>query len=444
MKHIDENILELYLLGSEKLTDRKDEIQAHLAECNDCKELFEEMREFYVYVDNKSLRISASRELTGSSLVVNPEYREYIQNKESPASITQKVFYLIAQNPVKLGLSFAAALVTFFIMLNKNPVVADTNPYRIESSDYMKKIIVYNRENKELWTQNWERSLFIDGQEAEYYISKSLVTDLNSDGGNEVTSIIPTLSGSDKENILKIFKKNGDILKQITVGRSTNYGKRVYESGLLSNWAVLINDYDGDGKKEIIVATHHRNSPFVISRFDNKGNLLGEYWHYGHFWGMYDFDLNSDGKTEILLTGINDDTEEAAIVVLDPAKINGNKSSRITNQFDMEETDAEVKYLKVSKTIFDNAVNSKPRFNFKIQDSDSLFTIVYSTLSLRQAENLISLDFKFDTSLNLLQVIPIDQTIRLIIKLSEQGKFSKEEVSNLAQIYKSHITSLIH
>ena len=47
MTHIEEHILELYVLGSGKVEGRRDEIETHLKSCAMCRSLVNEMRSFY-------------------------------------------------------------------------------------------------------------------------------------------------------------------------------------------------------------------------------------------------------------------------------------------------------------------------------------------------------------------------------------------------------------
>ncbi len=47
MQHIDEHIIELYVLGSELVEERRDEIERHFAECHGCRALADQIQAFY-------------------------------------------------------------------------------------------------------------------------------------------------------------------------------------------------------------------------------------------------------------------------------------------------------------------------------------------------------------------------------------------------------------
>src|SRR5581483_4658668 len=59
----------------------------------------------------------------------------------------------------------------------------------------------------------------------------------------------------------------------------------------------------------------------VLLRAD--GALLAEYWHSGHLLNLAAVDLDGDGREEILLPGIDEGHQQAALVVLDPDNIAG-------------------------------------------------------------------------------------------------------------------------
>src|SRR5713101_6195801 len=51
MEHIEEKLLELYALKSSRVSERADEIRAHLAVCAGCAALVKEFEEYYSSVD---------------------------------------------------------------------------------------------------------------------------------------------------------------------------------------------------------------------------------------------------------------------------------------------------------------------------------------------------------------------------------------------------------
>ncbi|RPJ55332.1 MAG: hypothetical protein EHM23_26560 [Acidobacteria bacterium] len=73
----------------------------------------------------------------------------------------------------------------------------------------------------------------------------------------------------------------------------------------------------------LVVATHHPFYPCQVTLVSARGQVLSEYWHAGHLRLVDIFDLDGDGKEEIVLSGISNAYKRGTVVALDPLHVQG-------------------------------------------------------------------------------------------------------------------------
>jgi len=91
----------------------------------------------------------------------------------------------------------------------------------------------------------------------------------------------------------------------------------------------VIGDYEvmpavAGGQNWIFATSYHTYGDlnrFVI--LDGGGNLIGDYWHYGHLPLMEIVDFDGDGVNEIFLGSVNSEHHRAILLILDPRNVNG-------------------------------------------------------------------------------------------------------------------------
>lgn len=252
----------------------------------------------------------------------------FINSKSSPkGKIARKlggrqIFYFL--------LAFLVILAVRFFLLPR----ITSNPHPVDFRIEKAHLIVLNEKGKELWRFNsgvenlvGEREYRDHFQFKRIFLGRRLlphliIKDLNQDGQVEVLFSIQT-QDEDGEGKLFCFSHDGRVLWEFQAGRAMKFGERVYSPDYRIQ-GVDVCDLDGDGNSEIIIMAIHRfYFPTQLAVFDAEGRIVGEYWNAGQFCDIAFIDLNEDGETEILATGINNEYGKGCLVAFDWNKVEG-------------------------------------------------------------------------------------------------------------------------
>jgi len=453
MKHFDENTLELYLLECKLVENEKEAISSHLKECFSCNELYVQIKQFHNAFEGRTDLLNATnKESLKSSIVLKPSYspvHRYPDGGMIQISLPAKFWFYVSHNPYKSA--FFAVSFAFIVLMgfNINSLFKDTTPDHLITNDSTKTISIFNKENKILWSTNWNKLSNIENVESDLNISFSKITDIDEDGTNEIISVIPNLFNSiKKDDYLTIINSNKTIRLEKKLGRSITYKTRVYDDNFTARG--LIVDKFNSKDKEIIVGIKHRNSPYAIIRLDNYGNVLGEYWHCGHFWGIHEIDLNNDSKMEILLCGINDaieGEEKAVLSILDPSKIIGKTKSPETIGFGFTPSKAEIAYIEFPYSELDRITKFKPRITKLIDEDEKNFTVflqIHEEILPNGNLSLMGFDITFNKDLTIKEVRYTDATSILIKKLIQEGKISKNFIDDFGGIINKKTVNVVN
>lgn len=401
MQHVDEHIVELYYLGG--LDDQKlrNEVEAHLTECYSCNELYTKIRDFYQEVENvNSLNPKETKLLGTNSLVTRPNFIpafHFLPN--SVKNLINNFLIYIITRPVKSSLNLVVIAGLLYISFNFDTLFKSSNPFKFNVRSASERVDFYNNQGDSLYSLRYDliEGYDVSNLENTFNIEMSALTDLNNDGKNEFITILHNADngeiGIDK---LHVYRSNGDLLYSKKIGRNVGYGNNVFDAQF-ENKAVIVDDFDKDGSKEIYVLSRHRNSPVVVTKMDNNGNWVGEYWHYGWFWGFNKIKL---GQQEgILLCGINDkDSSKRYPIIsfIDPTKIKGQMQSSQTLGFESFTPLNEINY-KYFPIITPQAKGIyKPRINNMLNTDNQNFVNVVYYFNAFDALGDITLDKDFN------------------------------------------------
>lgn len=143
---------------------------------------------------------------------------------------------------------------------------------------------------------------------------------------------------------------------------------------------VLVEDFDGDGRTEVLANFRHEAFPGVVAKIDAiTGEEISHYLHIGHFTAMKAHDLNGDGLKEILLCGTNNAFRVACFTVLDPRNISGH--SPLTREYEVVgyERGREIGYIRIPRTRVGDqyraVVKSNVCLGLNIHEADSSISI---------------------------------------------------------------------
>lgn len=105
-------------------------------------------------------------------------------------------------------------------------------------------------------------------------------------------------------------------------------------NGLGPLYAIVIQDINGDGLREVIVVSYHApHWPCQLAVLDSRGNQTGEFWNSGYLHGILFKDINGDGREEMLVAGVNNQ-HGGFLAIFDPLRIDG--ASPQTGEFRAE------------------------------------------------------------------------------------------------------------
>ncbi len=365
MIHLDENIIELFVLGDERACKREKQIKRHLEECLGCRKLYQDIKNYYEEVEREKNSVAQPlSRMTERSLVrkrdelepyfARPDTEVVTFSEISAPSMWKRVDRFRRERPVAsvLGLfaiSLTGALLAIYLW---NPMMPNSNPAYIHLNTEKGLMEVFNKENHMLWSIPGQDLANVEHEIAEYATSYWQVTDLHSDGKNDVVTSIPGLGSAEIGGaVLQIFDPSGRLLRKVDIdpGPVSFRGHQYSQSFGITNF--LVAEINSDANKEIFVGITDGHSPYCIVRMDSHGDVLGEYWHFGNLFGM-SYVRFADGRKYLVLCGENDVQDRSTasfpvIVVLDPAQIVGTTQSVVTPGFGYKASNAEVYYVRL-------------------------------------------------------------------------------------------------
>jgi hypothetical protein len=417
MQHIEEHILELFVLGAKQVDGQRPEIQAHLRVCHGCRTLAEQMSKFYLDAEaelENLQRVPTEAQQKALVRVDTALSRLHSDGKmvvhQAPLTPVQRFRGFVRRHPVSSGVGSFALVAAIAAVLNLVLISSprDKNPSYYKLNTAQDLFEVYNRRDEKLWQMPAPELSGQSEGEQQWNRFASKVVDLYGDGKSEVVTCIRCLgSESQKKNVLQILDADKKVIRRVEIGKPFHFLDTKYGSDF-GTLGLVVDNFSGDERKEILVLSIHGRSPSVITRFDAQGNQLGQYWHFGQLLTIYACDLDNDGKKEIIASGINDvnDYKEdsyGVIVVLDPTKIVGDVESVGSPGFGFKLSTAEKYYIRLPNTdMIDTVHSGGPVRRVLVQPYDNENALIFFTQVGRVQD--LSLDYVFSKQMKVLSV----------------------------------------
>jgi hypothetical protein len=346
--HYDEFTLDQHAFGSPAVENEQSEFQGHIKKCNRCRRFYGDLKSFYILMDKKHPELTGQKLLIkGSFQLPQQKYPDISSSnivkftKNFPFHLKEYIFEY--KKPLFAGFSFACLLLC--AILAPSYLFKDNNPVHTKFNNSNRMVEVYNQNWDKLWEKSYNgntNSLEMIGLD-----QACQLVDIDGDKKNEMVSALTLLDkNNSKYNVIQIFNYKGELIKSREFGNTFSYNGENYLNTFYT-WGMLVKQIEKDKDKDIIFTLQHIHSPSSIIRVDKDLNILGEYWHYGHFDKLYSVDFDNNGNKKIIVTGFEDKTRTGVFAVLDPLKINGKTQATQTSGYELSSSNAEEFYVRL-------------------------------------------------------------------------------------------------
>jgi hypothetical protein len=451
VKHPEEHILELYVLNAESVSDRRAEIEEHIRTCAGCRALAGNISGFYSELDAELRKEdeNAPESIGHAVMKRNPELAVWEERLASGpwrgwSAPVKSLRYYIRRYPIAAaGTTFAfAALAGIGLLMGYSKLSEDNRPAYAEMNMKSGFFEVYNRENTLLWKRIVKGMGDILLAAGVTEIPKYTIIDFDGDGSSDV--VTPLVLGGQPAipmSGLHVFDGRGEC-RTIPYERRVTFRGTPYEyPNLINSGSMMAVDASDPAHPEFYVTAKSDRSPTAVLRINDKGEIVGEYWHHGQMPAIYLQDLNGDGRNELVLCGFNDvddQTEPSSpfIAVLDPRKIVGLTESRVTTGYGYARSDAELYYVKLPLTEANTFLHEGAGMARMRVDRDRLIFLWGFEIG---PELRCDLDFVFSKSFEPLRVISSTQSHQLFERLYSQKSIS----TRLDEAYLEHLRTQV-
>ncbi|OGD20200.1 MAG: hypothetical protein A2W03_13350 [Candidatus Aminicenantes bacterium RBG_16_63_16] len=231
------------------------------------------------------------------------------------------------------GIPFiAAGALLFLYFLRPFARHSDPHDFRIDGSE----LVVLAKNGRELWRFDTHIENLIDDKAYHSRFQRKkestlslgvnlpwvIIKDINRDQKSEVL-FCTWASDEHRGGDLICFGKGGKEIWRFKGGREMWCGTRPYSSEYNTAGFDTL-DIDGDGSLETVVISHQTpNWLAQLALIDSNGRMIGEFWNSGHLADFILADLQSDGRKELLVVGLNNEYERGCLIVFDPRAISG-------------------------------------------------------------------------------------------------------------------------
>lgn len=437
MNHIDEHTIEMYVLGSELVKERREEIEAHFKECHGCRTLAEQMEEFYQKAEEELEEVNPerakSKALVRSRVGLATMQEPYgFPAQYTPTTPLAKVFYFIRRHPVTTVVTSFTAIAALGWFLNdairnfsSKDVITDKNPSYPHINPNNATIEIYNKENQLLWFVSTRITNQISQTDLERLTQQIIISDLDGDKNNEVITTLQIGGGPFSKHPVTIFSSSGKLIREINFSEKVQFRGAKYQDTFGAN-ELICEDFEGNGKKEIIVMTNGGRSPNILNRLTKDGSVLGQYFHFGVAQIAV---INIHGKRRILYFGQNnvdepDSLSYAVLCVLDPLKIVEKAEASDSRGFGLQVSNAEIFMIRFPFSDMNyvwKSLNEIERINETMTNGTR--TINVHTRGLYRGKHPI-FEYIFNENMEIIEVKFDSGTLQLRMESIANGKIS--------------------
>lgn len=447
MNHIDQKILELYVLNDEAAQQHRVMIESHLAECAGCRELYARMQDLYAgFFD---IMASSKEEKTDSELSIKQKKSFLVFNTPSPLQEV-RANYEIEHAPIRRTIVFArkhpivTSTISFFVVgfftllgmqIFKGIEKIDGNPsyHRYTKDD---KLEIYNEQHQLLWSMPGQNLSELTDAEKNG-VGKTVFADLDGDGINEIITTLGLGGVKTRSQEIVVFNNLGKVIKSFTFSdKDFNFKNLTYDRHFAPN--DLYKYHNTKNQFSLFTTATSGRSPVFLAKLDSSFNILGKYWNFGHF--SFRFIKLPNNKQVITLFGKNDVEDfsmkdYAMIAILDPDKLNDVEEGSASAGFGYKTSTSEMFYIRFPEDELQKVLKLKSMSNNIVYEDSLIFHINVSAGSL-DLNTYVAYDYVFDKRTMAVVNIKFNSgTEKTHKRLKDEGKiytvFDKEYLDNI-------------
>jgi hypothetical protein len=229
---------------------------------------------------------------------------------------------------VRAAILVAAGAVILVVLGNR----ARRQPadFAIEGSTF----IALGKDKRELWRKDmnvdnlqdeaYYRTYFqVKHKDQSNILPALVIKDINADGDTEVLFALKRITDQTGEGILFCWDRQGKELWKFAAGRELACKAKIFSPDYRIA-GFYPYDHNGDGKLEIVVESFQAPDwPCQLAMLDSSGKMTGEFWNAGYLRELTYYDINGDGREELIVCGVNNEYKGGCLIVFDPWKIAG-------------------------------------------------------------------------------------------------------------------------
>jgi hypothetical protein len=242
---------------------------------------------------------------------------EFVPNEAAEGSIGKETRTRVS-GPLLIG---AAVLIGAIVIVFSLFLGSDENPVQIKADGGI--LVVKNEKGRVLWRHRFLQLIRL----TDYGMAHQMaVIDIDDDGRNEVAFHPDYPEWNEGNDTVFLFDDDGTPLwgdEGLKVGREMVFGTSRVDDSYAVKFVKVVRLVE-EPQVVLINAAHHPDEPSVIAMVSLEGEILSEFWHYGHVgkW-PYFHDLEGDGVMESFFGGINAEEDNAVLAVFSGMDISG-------------------------------------------------------------------------------------------------------------------------
>jgi hypothetical protein len=179
-------------------------------------------------------------------------------------------------------------------------------------------------EVEDLRPESYYRESFqVRNPESANILPSLVMKDIDGDGDKEVLFALSRVLNQTGEGVLVCFDRRGRERWRFQAGRElVCRSKRFSPDYRIAGF--YCHDIDGDGKLETVVESIQAPDwPCQLALLDADGRMIGEFWNAGYLRDLTYWDINGDGREELIVCGVNNEYKGGCLIVFDPRRIAG-------------------------------------------------------------------------------------------------------------------------